>query len=170
MPERQLDWNAVVIGKGAAVPAKTILRGAANTVLTQTAVNDEPAFTKVALATMVTGVVPPANGGTGSAQVLLSYGATIGVPDSAAGTWFTVGVTNAAAHAFPAHINGVSGRMLTLSVINVSGGAIATATFHATWRQGGYVAPGNGLFTSATFMSNGTNAYQVTPWTPGITL
>ena len=63
--DRPLDWNAVVIGKGAAVPPKAILRGAANTVLTQTVVNDEPAFTKVDLTTMVTGVLPPANGGGG---------------------------------------------------------------------------------------------------------
>ena len=41
MPDRPLDWNAVVIGKGAAVPPKAIPRGAANTVLTQVVVNDE---------------------------------------------------------------------------------------------------------------------------------
>ena len=174
-PERQLDWNAVVIGKGAAVPQKTILRGAANTVLAQTVVNDEPAFTKVNLATMVTGaldlatsitgVLPVANGGSGAGQIQLSYGTTIGVPNATSGNWFIVAVINAAAHAFPEPINATSGRMITLTVYNASGGAIATATFATpAYHVVGYVAPVNGFITSAQFISDGTNWYQVTPW------
>jgi hypothetical protein len=89
--ERQLDSNAVVIGKGAAVPAKTILRGAANTVLTQTVVNEEPAFTKLNLGTMVTGVLDLATMVTGDLPV--GHG---GVPtDGAANTVLTQTVAGA---------------------------------------------------------------------------
>jgi hypothetical protein len=103
-------------------------------------------------------------------QIELTYGATIGVPDVAQATWFTVVVTNTAAHAWPAPINSVPGTMITLTLFNV-GGAIATATFDAIYRTAGYTPPPNGQFTSAMFIfSNAGYWYQTTPWTPGVPL
>jgi hypothetical protein len=100
-----------------------------------------------------------------AAFVTLTYGPTIGVPDAGAGNWFLVTVTNTAAHAFPAPINAASGRMITLTLFNGTAGAIATATFAATYRVSAYVAPGVGFMTSAQFLSNGADWYQVAPWT-----
>jgi hypothetical protein len=98
----------------------------------------------------------------------LTYGATISVPDVAVADWFVIPVTDASAHTLPAPTNGYAGAEIHLSFTNTSGGAIATCTFNAVYRHAGYVAPPNGSFASAAFKSNGSNWYQMSPWTTAV--
>jgi len=69
-PTRPLAAGCVVVGRGAGLEPKTIAAGAAGTVLTTATLGAEPAFAApaaVSLTSGVTGVLPLANGGTGSA-------------------------------------------------------------------------------------------------------
>lgn len=101
-----------------------------------------------------------------AARTVLTYGASIAI-DAALGNWFSVTVTDGAAHAFANPTNPATGQRMTLTVRNTFG-TIATATFGTAFKTASYAAPANGNSTSADFAFDGTNWVQVTPWVTAI--
>jgi hypothetical protein len=97
-------------------------------------------------------------------QVNLTYGSTIQAPNTGAGDWFVINITNTAAHNLPAPVGAFAGAVMTLMLF-ATVSSIATCTFATEYRQTGYTPATINRYMSAIFRSDGTYWYQQTPWT-----
>jgi len=83
----------------------------------------------------------------------LTFGATIAI-NAARGRNFLVTATSATAILFSNPTNAVAGREITLIVRNSSGGVMGDITLDSDFQKNGtWVKPGNGNFSSITFVN-----------------
>lgn len=93
-------------------------------------------------------------------QVTVTYSASMTI-DSAAGNEFIITATNGTAFTINAPTNPVTGKRLTITLRNSSGGALGAATWNATFKMSAWTNPANGQNRSITFQYNGTNWIQI---------
>lgn len=101
-------------------------------------------------------------------RLTVTYSASMAL-DLATAVVFTVAVSDASAHAFAAVTNIGDASLFTLAISNTTGGAIATATFDASWRQSGYAAPATGKHKTCLFFTDGAVVQQIGQWSPDLT-
>lgn len=82
------------------------------------------------------------------------------IPITATGylkTYVSVTANNSNNFAFQAPTEARIGKELVITIRNMSGGALGTATFNAVYKTGTWTQPGNGMSRSITFVYDGTN-------------
>jgi hypothetical protein len=101
--------------------------------------------------------------GLGHVIAVRPYGTTV-TPDLSQGAIQKVTVTNSSAVTIAAPVKPTGLATWQLVIVNASGGALGTVTFDSTIQQTGFSGPANGHRTSATFLLDGTQHVQLTPW------
>lgn len=90
----------------------------------------------------------------------LTYSASIST-DVDLGDHFTITATNTSAFTINAPTNPVTGKRITYTIRNNSGGALGAITWNAVFKLGTFTNPANGNSRSIEFAYNGTNWVQV---------
>jgi len=161
-PTRPLAAGCVVVGRGAGLEPKTIAAGAAGTVLTTATLGVEPAFAApaaVSLTSGVTGILPLANGGTGSAlgpqrrRIAPTYGVSVAI-NAALADEFTINVSDGVGFTIANPTNGSDGMAITIMVRNASGGIMGLVTWDTAYRLAAWTNPANAFSRTATFSFN----------------
>lgn len=103
----------------------------------------------------------------GQVIALPRYGPTVTI-DLSQGSVQKIVVTDGHAFTINAPINPTGLPLFVLVIVNSSGGPMGAVTFNGSIHQSGFVAPGNGLRTSAMFHLDGTVSYQTGGWSPAV--
>ena len=92
-----------------------------------------------------------------SGTVAATYGATVAINASTA-DWFTIDANNSSAFTIANPTNGVVAQKITLTIRNVTGGALGAVTFGANYKlAGAWTQPTSGNSRSITFVLNNFN-------------
>ena len=93
-----------------------------------------------------------------------TYSASI-TPNLRFGNTQYINVNNGTAFTINAPTNAVAGTDLTITIRNISGGALGLITWNAVYKLSAWTSPANGFSRSITFYYNGTNwvEYNRTP-------
>lgn len=90
----------------------------------------------------------------------ITYSASM-TPDASLGDSQVFTATNNTAFTINAPINRITGQIFTLTMRNVSGGALGAATWNAVFKMSAWTNPANGQSRSIAFRDDGTNYIQV---------
>lgn len=95
-------------------------------------------------------------------QSLLPAYSTSMTPDMTWGNWFPILVTDNVNFAINAPLNGgIGGMILEVTILNISGGALGTATWNAAFRMTAWNQPANGFSRSIRFRHFASNWIEV---------
>lgn len=95
-------------------------------------------------------------GASAASRAVLTYGTTVAT-DSSQGNYFSLTVTDGVAFTVSAPLNPVTGRTLTYTIKNTSGGAVGTITWNAIFKMAAFTTPATANQRSITFVYDGTN-------------
>lgn len=96
-------------------------------------------------------------------QSVVTYSASM-TPDCMQGTDFVIAATNNTAFTINAPLNPFHGMTITISIQNISGGALGAATFNGVFKQtAGWIQPGNGFNRGISYRYNGASWYELPP-------
>jgi hypothetical protein len=91
---------------------------------------------------------------------VITYSASM-TPDSSLGSIQTITATNATAFTINAPTNPLTGREMSIRVINTSGGALGGATWNGVFKMAAWVQPASATSTTITFYYDGTSWYEI---------
>lgn len=89
-------------------------------------------------------------------RLTLTYGTTVAFDASAAHS-FSLTVTDGVAFAISAPTNPATGKMITITIKNTSGGAVGTITWNAVFKMATFTTPATANQRSISFVYDGTN-------------
>ena len=92
--------------------------------------------------------------------VTLTYGATVNV-NASLGNNFAVTATNGTAFAIASPSVAATGQVITITVINTSGGVLGSITWGTDFKLASWTSPATGFSRSISFRFNGTNWIEI---------
>lgn len=93
-------------------------------------------------------------------RVVVTYSASMTI-DASTGSEFDISDNNGTAFTINAPTNPVDGQRITVTLRNISGGALGAATWNAVFKMSAWTNPANGNSRSIDFRYDGTNWVQV---------
>lgn len=96
------------------------------------------------------------------ARVGLTYSASI-TPNAASGNFQTIRANDANAFTINAPLNPREGQRLSITIANISGGALGAISWDAVFKKLAFTSPTNGNNCTIVFFYDGTNWMQEGP-------